>query len=419
MLVATVLAVSTGPPGPWGPGYPAQAQTPAPTVTAAPSPPTTVGPPDGLPRPPGDDAARPAAPALTAAGALLYSPDDDVVLVAAGATTARPMASTTKVMTALLAIEAGTLDDEVTVSAQAAATGRLPGAATLQLDAGDRVGMRDLLAALIARSGNDAAVAVAEHVAGTEAEFVQRMNVRADELGLATTEFRDASGLSDAEEHVASPWDLGRLAETAMASPDFAAWAGAGTVTVPGVGVQSNRNELIGTYPGATGVKTGYTRRAGECLIASATRDGRTLIAVVLGSADSSGDAAALLDHGFDSWRRAVPASPETPVATYRSAGGEVPLVAAETLDATVPIGTAVTWRTVLDPVVRPPSPAGTRLGQAELLLDGAVVDTVELRSGAPLPDVTASRAGAARVGGAVEDALRGFARTAPGDRGA
>lgn len=417
MLVATVLAVSAGPPGPWGPGPSAQAQTPAPTATAAPSPGTARADDRGLPRPPGDAAARPASPALTAAGAVLYSPDDGVVLVAADATTARPMASTTKIMTALLAIEAGTLEDEVTVSAQAAATGRLPGAATLQLDAGDRVVMRDLLAGLIARSGNDAAVAVAEHVAGTEAAFVQRMNTRADELGLAATAFRDASGLSNAEEHVASPWDLGRLAETAMASPAFTAWAGAETVTVAGVGVQSNRNELIGTYPGATGVKTGYTRRAGECLVASATRDGRTLIAVVLDSADSRADAAALLDHGFDAWRRAVPASPATPVATYRSAGGEVPLVAAGALDATVPVGTVVTWRTVLEPFVRPPSPAGTRLGRAELLLDGALVDTVELRSGAPLPDVSAAGPAAARLGSAVEDALRGFSRTTPGDR--
>lgn len=374
---------------------------------------------DGLPRPPGDAATRPAAPALTADGAVLYSPDDGVVLFAGDATTARPMASTTKIMTALLALEAGTLDDVVTVSRQAAATGRLPGAATLQLDAGDRVAMGELLAALVARSGNDAAVAVAEHVAGTEAAFVERMNARADQLGLTATDFRDASGLSDDPGHVASPWDLARLGTTAMALPEFAAWAGAAAVTVPGVGVQTNRNELIGAYPGATGVKTGYTRRAGECLVASATRDGRTLVAVVLGSEDSSADAAALLDHGFDAWRRTVPASPAAPIATYRSAGGEALLEVDDPLDATIPATATATWRMVLDPVITTPTPAGTPVGRAKLLLDGAVVDTVALRSATRLPGVPSGARPAARVGGAVEDALRAFARTVPGERAA
>jgi D-alanyl-D-alanine carboxypeptidase (penicillin-binding protein 5/6) len=358
-------------------------------------------------------------PSLTASGAVLWDPADEVALFGKEADVARPMASTTKIMTVLLALEAGAADGELTVSAHAAEVGATPGGATLGLSAGQRIGVRSVLAGLVLRSGNDAAVAVAEHVAGSEQAFVDRMNARARELGLAQTQFRNASGLTDDPEHRSSPIDLARLAAVAMAHPDFAAWAGATSLDVPGLGTLENRNELLGRYPGATGVKTGFTTLAGLCLVASAARDGRTLYAVVLDSDDSFADTTLLLDHGFGAFRRPEPV-PQGGVATrYRWAGADVGLVTAAPLARTVGVDAVVTWRTRVEPAAARPVAAGARLGRAELVVDGVVERTVDLLAEAGVPAPAAPRAPAARAGDAVADAVRSFARLAAFDRAA
>jgi serine-type D-Ala-D-Ala carboxypeptidase (penicillin-binding protein 5/6) len=371
---------------------------------------------------PQDDGAAPspsapAVPEVTAAGAVLWDPLDDVVLFGKEAEVGRPMASTTKIMTSLLALEVGSADDAVTVSAAAAALGE----ATLNLRTGQTLPLRSLVAGLIVRSGNDAATAVAEHVAGSESAFVDLMNERAEELGLTDTRFVNASGLTNDPEHRASPLDLARLAHHAMAQPVFAEFAGAAQASVPGLGAMVNRNELLGRYEGATGVKTGYTRLAGLCLVASATREGRTLYAVVLGSDQRTAtahfsDAAALLDHGFEAYRRAEPVPDETEATRYRWADAEVGLVLGAPLGATVAVDRVVTWRTVLEPVMERPVPVGAPAGRAQLLVDGAVTQEVPL--------VTAEAVGpggadgsAARAGAAVQEALRAFVHAHPVER--
>lgn len=364
-----------------------------------------------------DDSVAP--PPVTAAGAVVYEPAADALLYDKAATTARRMASTTKIMTALLALEAGTLDDTVTVSPHAAAVGRIAGAATLELHAGQQIPMRSLLAGLVLRSGNDAATAVAEHVAGSEDAFVERMNARASELGLEDTHFVNASGLTDDANHHASPLDLARLAEVAMAHEDFAAWAGAASLQVPGLPPLTNRNLLLQRYDGATGVKTGYTALAGNTLVASAERDGRTLYAVVLGSDDSFADTIALLDHGFSAYARPTPLTAGEEATQYRWADEAVAAVAAEELAATVPADAKVVWRTRLDPVVARPLAAGARLGEAELVVEGEVVDRSELRSAAAVPEADAAGTPAAAVGTAVQEALRDLLLAQPLDRAA
>lgn len=351
--------------------------------------------------------------AVTATAAVVWDPADGQVLHADDAETGRPMASTTKIMTVLLALEAGTVDDVVIVSEQAAATGRIAGAATLNLAAGQQVAMRSLLAGLLLRSGNDAAVAVAEHVAGSEGAFVERMNARAAELELTGTAFTDASGLTDDPGHRASPLDLARLAQVAMAIPTFAELAGAATLTVPGLGLLRSRNELLFAYQGATGVKTGFTSLAGECLVASATRDGRTLIVTVL-DADrgaSFGDAAALLDYGFAAFERPQPLAAGAIATTYRWPGAEVQLVATAALARTVPAGTEATWRTVVTPAADRPVAEGATLGVAELVVDGAVVAATDLVAGAAVAAPATDLAPAAEVGAALQEALRAFVR--------
>ena len=321
---------------------------------------------------------------------------------------ARPMASTTKIMTVLVALEAlesGLVAPELTVSAFAAATGQLPGVATLGLRAGDVVDLRDLLAADLLRSGNDGAVAIAEHIAGDEPAYVAQMNERARTLGLQDTGFVDSSGLSNDPAHRATPLDLALLGQEAMSHPDFAAWAGAASLSVPPFGILENRNELLTTYPGTTGIKTGFTTLAGLCLVASVEWDGRTLYVVVLGSEDRVADATALFDHGFSDFRRPTPLRVGDTPASYRTSAGEVTLSVAEDLARTVTGPADVQVRTRLTPDAGLPIAPGTPLGEAVLLVDGEEVDRT------PLLAVSALSLPEDGAGAALADALRGFAR--------
>lgn len=353
-----------------------------------------------------------APPAVTAGGAVLWDPADDKVLYGKEEAVPRPMASLTKIMTVLLALEAGTLGDVVTVSPAAAQLG----GATLDLAPGQTLPMESLVAGLLLRSGNDAARAVAEHVAGSDEAFIARMNVRAAEVGLEATNFVNASGLTDDPLHVSSPTDLARLAELAMGLEVFARYAGAPTATVPGLPPMVSRNELLGAYPGATGVKTGFTSRAGLCLVASATRDGRTLYVAVLDSTNSFSDATALLDYGFAAFRRAQPVPTDGPATRYRWAGDETPLTLAAPLALTVPAGSRVTWRTLVEPALERPLASGAAAGTAELLVDDAVALRVPLILGAAV-DPPPERTPAGTVGAALHEALRTLARLETIDR--
>lgn len=392
---------------------PAVPAGPDPTATAVPGVPPLTTPlqsgftPEGVaaavvPGPPVQ------APPVTATGAVLFDPADGVILAGVEPRTARPMASTTKIMTVLVALEAvesGRVAPTLQVSEYAAATGQLPGVATLGLRAGDEVDVRAILAAELLRSGNDGAVALAEHIAGDEPSYVAQMNQRAQTLGLEDTGFVDSSGLSNDPAHRATPLDLALLGHEAMSHPDFAAWAGAASLTVQPFGLLENRNELLTTYPGTTGIKTGFTTLAGLCVVASAQRDGRELYAVVLGSEDRVADATALLDHGFTDFRRPTPLQVgDTPVS-YRTAAGTIPLSVTEQLARTVTAGAAVQVRTRLAPDAGLPITAGTPLGESILVVDGQEVDRT------PLVAAEAIGEGADGAGAALADALRAFAR--------
>ncbi|MGH3664507.1 MAG: D-alanyl-D-alanine carboxypeptidase family protein, partial [Egibacteraceae bacterium] len=307
--------------------------------------------------------AHAAPPDVTADGAVLWDPADDKVLFGIDEGQPLPMASITKIMTVLLALEGGAADDTLTVSAHAAEVGREPGVATLGLEAGEQVPVADVLAGLVLQSGNDGAVAVAEHVAGSEEAFTRLMNARAAELGLDATSFLNASGLTDDPDNYASPRDLARLAEEAMTHERFAAWADAEVLTLSGIGTIANRNELLGDYPAADGVKTGYTALAGYCLVASATRHGRQLITVVLDSQDRFGESGALLTYGFRAFQRAEPVAADAAVTRYRWADATVPLTADDVLGRTVRANRRVRWRTALEPDAALPVAEGQILG--------------------------------------------------------
>jgi D-alanyl-D-alanine carboxypeptidase (penicillin-binding protein 5/6) len=226
-------------------------------------------------------------PQLSAQSYLLYDLGSGKTLFEANSTEARSPASLTKLMTALLVLEQGDLNGVVRVEPE-----DLVGGATMGLATGDLVTVTDLLWGLLLPSGNDAASALARAVGGSVPAFVDLMNRRAQELGLRQTHFVNPHGL-DAEGHVSSARDLLALTKELWGYPLFRAMVGT-------TRIQWNERELLttnewlGEFDGVTGVKTGTTDLAGECLVASVEQDGRTVLLVIMGSSARYQDAAAL-----------------------------------------------------------------------------------------------------------------------------
>jgi serine-type D-Ala-D-Ala carboxypeptidase (penicillin-binding protein 5/6) len=297
-----------------------------------PPPPVIAGetPPAGWPEPP-----EVAAPAF-----LLLDAGTGQVLASRAADERRPVASTIKILTALTASTRGDLDDEVVVGDEV--EGVI--GASVSLSPGDRWTLEQLLQAILVRSGNDAAETIAVAIGGDQDGFVALMEEDAAALGLPVgapdgVVITSPTGLDDAQRLSAA--DLGILARALLADPELRAIVAAPAATLPGVGSDENRNLLVGSYPGATGVKTGFTEASGNSVVASASRDGHHLIAVVLGAGpdpERFRDAAALLDHGFDAFDVV---SVEEEVTLLVAGGRRV--LAAGPVTVTAPAGAAVT----------------------------------------------------------------------------
>ena len=254
-------------------------------------------------------------PPLSAPSALLGDSDTGTVLAQAGAAEPRLMASTTKIMTALLVLERGDLAAVATVPATA-----LIGGSSMNLTAGETLSVEDLLWGLLLNSGNDAALALAEHVAGSEADFVTLMNARAAQLGMAHTHFANPHGL-DAPDHYTSAYDLWLATQAALRYPLFREIVATSTHEAAGHLLHST-NELLTLDPSANGVKTGTTDGAGQCLVASVDRRSHRVIAVLLGSAERYADAEAVFAHFDSHWQWASAPQPAGPVAWLRVADG-------------------------------------------------------------------------------------------------
>lgn len=287
------------------------------------------------------DGLAPDPPEVSASSWILYDETFDRVLGEQAADERRAMASTTKLMTALVALERSELDDLVLISESAAGAGE----AEIDLVAGEQWTIRQLLTAIIVRSANDAAVAIAEHIGGDVPGFVSLMNAEAAAMGLDDTRFANPHGL-DAPGHHSSARDLLALGRRAAADPFLAEVMNTRAATLPadpdGVErIARTTNELIGTYEGAFGVKTGFTDDAGLVLIAGAERDGRRIYAVIMGSTDHFADAAALLTHGFRAFGlfQLVVAGQE--YASVRRPGSVSSVVAAEPVDVFTDVDTA------------------------------------------------------------------------------
>ena len=342
----------------------------------------------------GAASAREEAPGIQAAAAILVDAETGQVLYARNANARRPIASTTKIMSALLVLERGNLEQTCQISKCAAETPQ----SSIWLEPGERLRLRDLLTAMLVKSANDAAAAAAESVAGSQEAFVDLMNVRARELGAANTHFTNPHGLYDPQ-HYSTARDLAIIARQALRNPEFCELARTTHATIPWAGkdcerVLVNKNKLLTMMRGADGVKTGYVKESGQCLVASASRGGWRLLAVLLDSPDLWVEAPALLEYGFDNFQSLQFARRGKTVAQVEVRGGEQPRVAvvpSESLTLVLPRSShqSYDYTPRLDlrrSRVSAPVRAGQQMGRLVLVAGTQELQSVNLVAGETVP---------------------------------
>jgi len=250
-----------------------------------------------------ENAADSELPKNTAQSAVLMDAQTGRVLYEKNPDKKLPMASTTKIMTAILAIENGDLNSTVTVSDNASGTE----GSSIWLGVGEKMKLSDMLYGLMLSSGNDAAVAIAEHIAGSVDKFVEMMNEKAKAIGAKNTHFVNPNGLP-AKEHYTTAYDLALISCYAMKNETFRSIVGTETKEVTWEGHEYNRflrnkNKILWQYEGGNGVKTGYTKEAGRCLSGAANKDGMQLVATVLNAPNMFPDCMNILDYGFEHYQ--------------------------------------------------------------------------------------------------------------------
>ena len=322
----------------------------------------------------------PAAPALAAKAYLLYDYTSGQILVERNAEARMEPASLTKLMTAYLVFDAlghGTLQPEQNLAVPASAV-RGSGESRMLLKAGQNVTVGELLRGLIVQSGNDAAIALALHIAGSEAGFVDMMNKEAKRLGMHNTRFANPVGMADAQ-HYSSAHDLALLAAAILRDyPQHYALFGLRDYAFNGV-TQANRNRLLWIDPHADGMKTGHTETADYCLIGSVERDGRRLISVLLGAPSDNlraTESQKLLNFGFRHFDAVRLYRKDQPVATARIWKGtksHVKLGFRQDLSLTIPKGQFAQLKATMEtrqPILAPVG-GGQQLGTLKLTLSG------------------------------------------------
>ncbi|HOJ09671.1 MAG TPA: D-alanyl-D-alanine carboxypeptidase family protein [Clostridiales bacterium] len=323
-------------------------------------------------------------PVINALSAVVMDLDTGRVLFEKNAYKRMPMASTTKIMTAIVAIENGNLDDEVTVSKLASGIW----GSVIDLYEGEKIKHQDLLYGLMLSSGNDAAIAIAEHVGGSLENFLEMMNQKARLIGARNTSFKSPHGL-DKEGHYSTAYDLAIMTAYALNNPVFSKIVGTKSITIGGNRSFYNTNEMLDMYPGTNGVKTGYTGQAGRCLVTSVNRDGRRLVSVVLNCPSRSVRAISskkILDYAFNNYTN----------YTLQEAGeiiASLPVV--KGLEDSVKVGTAekvvlplrhdelerLEKKVLLHESLEAPVYAGMDVGQIKFMLDEKVLAECVLKT--------------------------------------
>lgn len=297
----------------------------------------------------------------------------------------RPVASTTKMMSAIVAVEYARLDEKAVVSQHADQTAEY----TIGLKSGAQLTVEELLKVALLRSANDAAVVLAEYVAGDEMLFAHLMSLKAFAIGAVQTRYDNASGLPGNQQY-STAYDLAVIGRYLMTNPILKSLAASKQAYFKHPAYEqplliNNTNTLLFSYPGADGIKTGTTDAAGKCLVASATRQGRQLIAVALRSADRSADCARLLDYGFKETQAVLVVDKSEPFKKVRLSGGQQDtLLLYPDQDIYLWLGSAGTdieKRVCLDYDIKAPVTKNQNLGKLSIYAEGKPVATANLTS--------------------------------------
>jgi len=324
-------------------------------------------------------------PGVSAQSAILISGDDGTVIFEKNAHERLAMASTTKIMTALLTLEEAERAGDPVIDITEEMV-RVEGS-SMGLQAGNRLTLTNLTSGMLLASGNDAANAAALYLGESQEGFAKLMNARAREIGMEETNFVTPSGLDD-DEHYSTAYDMALLGREAMMNDEFARIAGSSALQVEFIEPEqrvsyTNHNKLLRIYDGCIGIKTGFTKKAGRTLVSAARREGTTLIAVTLNAPDDWDDHTAMFDYGFETVKTVQmggEALPETlPVAGSDKQG--VTLRMGQRLSMTLPIEQAqgVESRVLLPRFLYAPVLAGERVGRVQYLMGGEEIYSVPI----------------------------------------
>ena len=326
----------------------------------------------------------------SAASAILMDAGSGRVLYERNADRKMLIASTTKIMTALVVLEHAAPDDVITVTPDHMAEG-----SSMYLRAGETVRVEELLYGLLLCSGNDAAAALADHCGGT-ASFVRRMNGLARELGMEHSSFGNPNGLDD-EQHYSTARDMAKLARAALENETLMRIASTRSVTIGGR-TMTNHNKLLHYVDGCLGLKTGYTKAAGRTLVSCAEKNGQRLIAVTLQDGNDWADHQALYEYGFSAYPArtcAVRGQALTQAPVSGGVSSTVPLIAGAGFCYPAAETERLTTRICLDEPLRAPVSAGKTVGAAVFCLNGTEIGRVPLVAGRTMmPKVSSALAG-------------------------
>lgn len=307
-------------------------------------------------------------PLIQASAYILVEQSTGRILLGENIDKPLPIASTTKILTALLVLENADLSDVVTIKK---AFSGIEGS-SMYLEEGEKLTVEQLLYGLMIRSGNDAAMALADHVGGSVEQFVQMMNDRARELGCENSNFVNPHGLP-ADVHYSSAADLARIACKAMENEMFRKLVSTKSVRIPWEGSQWDRvyqtkNRLLTQFEGGNGIKTGYTKAAGQCLVGGAERGGMQLISVVLNGSDYWNQSMDLLEYGFDTYTMTDLISPGQQVAVLPADVGQSSVrICAKGISVPLAQGESMTVALDLPPYLAAPLAIGTVVGEAKV----------------------------------------------------
>ncbi len=317
---------------------------------------------------------------LSAKSACLIIADSGEIIFEKDANAKMPMASTTKMMTALLAAESGKWEEIATVSANAEAQE----GSRIYLEANDRIKLSDLVCGMLLNSGNDAAVAVAEHVSGDVRSFSELMCIRAEKTGAVNTSFENPSGL-DGENHYSTAYDLAIIGSEVIKNPHLRPIIQSKEMKIENcdgdVTYLRNHNKLLWSYEGMIGVKTGFTKKSGRCLVSAAERNGITLVAVTLSAPDDWKDHKKLMDYGFELCEKITVIEKGEVLKAVTVGDKEVKLSANNSVDV-VGIKNKREERELKISTINkayPPINQGEKLGVAKILQNGKVIGETAL----------------------------------------